>query len=160
MRRLDPREHAALGTYRMWHQKHPTKVFSMTFDFPELVGELGKALRIVYWSDKWEDKGGYFYEHDFDSRPPVFSSTDEGGVGTHRLLRTQSVHDEMQLPVLAEVHELSVDTKAGGVKTFAFKKPPVMCCTADKKTLVVLYKRDPILIRGGRMHVTERGIVN
>lgn len=163
MKRMDVSD-AALNAYRMWHQKHPTKVRQVTFDFPEQLPLLGTALRIVYWSDKWEDAGGYFYEHDFDSRPPCYGEhhnrSNPGRVhDTAKLLKTESVHDTMEFPILAEVQELSVDVPGEGVRTLQFRKPPLMLCTKDKRGVVVLHKR-PIVIRGGRMHVTERGIVN
>lgn len=152
-----------LGAYRMWHQKAPKEVQGTTYDFPEDISALGVAMRIVYWSDKWEADGkGYHYEHDFDSRPPVYgdmSSKSKRRVDTARLLCVDSVHEQMEFAVLAEVCELSVDVKGEGIKTFSFVRPPLMLCTADKKSLVLLHDK-PIVIRGGKMRVTERGIVN
>ena len=155
-----------VGAYRMWHQKHPTKAYEMTFNFPDVLPLLGTALRIVYWSDKWEKSGGYHYEHDFDSRPLCYGEHHLEGTEPEvfketakDLLKTTSVNEQMQFPVLGEVVEVSVDVPEEGVRTLQFRKPPFMLCTADMKGVVILHKR-PIIIRGSKMHVTERGIVN
>lgn len=152
--------------YRMWHQKHPKTVRQVTYDFPESIPVLGTALRIVYWSDKWEaDDDGYFYEHDFDSRPPVYGEFHKRGAGARHvdtakdLLKVPSVNSTMEFPILADAVELSIDVPGEGVRTLQFKRPPVMLCTKDRKALVILHER-PIVIRGSRMRVTERGIVN
>lgn len=152
-----------LGLYRMWHAKDPTKAFELTFDFPDVVGRLGRAARIVYWSDKWEAPGdGYHYEHDFDSAPPVYCESVDGSTSVEKLMGVRGLNDTQSAwPILAEVCELSVrldDTDK--IKTFRFKKPPLMLTSADKKTLCILYKKEPLFIRGGRMVVTARGIVN
>jgi len=154
-----------LGAYRMWHKKHPDQVRQMTYNFPEDIPLIGKALRIVYWSDKWEDKGGFHYEHDFDSSPPVYGEVHQDAdnvtklENTAKLLKVESVHEQMPFPILAEVCELSMDVDGEGIRTLSFKKPPLMLCTRDKKAIVILHRK-PIIVRGGRMHVTERGIVN
>jgi hypothetical protein len=152
-----------LGLYRMWHAKDPSKLIETTFDFPDVVGELGRAMRIIYWSDKWKENGsGDYYEHDFDSEPPVFcESSDYKERSVERLMQTPGLNEtKSEWPILAEVCELSVRLHEGNVKTFRFKKPPLLLCTPDKKCICILYKKEPIFIRGGRMKVTARGIVN
>jgi hypothetical protein len=156
-------DNRAVGLYRMWTKKNPGEVFAMDFNFPEVVGVLGKAMRIIYWSDKWEQDGdGFHYEHDFDSSPEVWcASADDRSRNIETLLRIRDVNDtESSWPVLGEVCELSLRLADGYVKNFRFKKPPVMTCSADQRCLCILYKREPIFIKGGRMKVTARGIVN
>jgi hypothetical protein len=150
----------------MWHQKDPTEAWTMTYDFPERLPFLGTALRIIYWSDKWEKPGeGYHYEHDFDSRPPAygdFRKSKSSSPTTHdtsKLLNVDRVDEQMAFPILAEVVELSLDVPGEGIRTLQFKKPPLMLCSKDKKALIILHDK-PIIVRGGRMRVTDRGIVN
>ncbi len=160
---LDLVDNKALGLYRMWNKKHPTRAFETTFNFPNEVGVLGNAMRIIYWSDKWQEDGeGDYYEHDFDSSPPVFCGSSEERVkNIDSILKVKNVNStQSSWAILAEVCELSLRLLDGGVKTFRFKKPPLMLSTADRKGLCILYRKEPIFIRGGRMRVTERGIVN
>lgn len=162
MRRIDVDQisNQTHGLYRMWNAKQPDEAFALDFNFPEYAGVLGNAMRIVYWSDKWDEDS--YYEHDFDTSPEVYcGSAEDGEKHIDDLTKIRDVNNvESEWPVLAEVCELSLRLLNNRVKTFKFKRPPVMTCTKDKKAVVILYKREPIIIRGGRMRVTARGIVN
>lgn len=165
MRRINPEDvpNQTHGLYRMWNARKADEAFATSFEFPQDMGVLGRAMRIIYWSDKWKTDGtGDYYEHDFDTSPEVYCESAEHGVKSiDALTKVKDINNrESGWPVLAEVMELSLERLEGGVKTYKFSKPPIMTCSSDKKSVIILYKREPIIIRGGRMRVTARGIVN
>lgn len=160
----------AASTYRMWHQKHPDRVDATDYHFPDRICPVGFADAIVYESDKWEADGDFYdYHHEFDSDPEVFMEGDVAPfapsrtVSTARLLRTPDVRDTSttSMPLLATVKTLVIKPFDGGPKhNLNFRNPPPLCCTTDKKTLVILSETmGPIIISGGRMVITDRGIV-
>jgi hypothetical protein len=173
-------KHSAAALYEMWHQKHPRNVIPKTYEFnpprrdapranpghegPGVMTAVGRAAEILYSSDKWEKNGDFWpYEHDFDSRPTVYANWGEGrGVQTTSLLQVRDLNDEWEMPLLAFVKSITYDDADGERRRLVFgKKGPVMTCSPDKKTLVILASRKtgPIFVRGGKMVVTERGIV-
>ncbi len=160
----------AAATYRMWHQKHPDAVDEQDYHFPERISPIGFADAIIYKSDKWEDDGDFYeYHHEFDSHPEVFMEGDVApfpasrAVSTARLLRVPDVRasTSTSMPLLATVQTLVIAPFDGGPKhNLHFRNPPPLCCTTDKKTLVILSDTmGPIIISGGKMVITERGIV-
>lgn len=163
----------AEDAWRMWHQKEPREVVEATYDFPEEVVPVGKAQRILYSSDKWEEDGDFYtYFHDFDSHPTVYAPSKSAWAkkrankGTRakpldvaHTLKMAHVDDELQLPLLAKTLELIIVDAEGKKQSRKFKGETPLCCTSDLKTLVVLASDGPIIIRGGQMVVTERGIV-
>lgn len=63
------------------------------------------------------------------------------------------------MPILAGVKELIVVDDRGDKRCIRFKTLPKLLLCHDKKGLLVLSgELGPIYIRGGKMHVTERGI--
>jgi hypothetical protein len=164
----------------MWHQKEVDAIDETTLHLPEKLRCIGTADEVLYQSDKWEQDGDFYpYQHDFSSAPSVFiadgavlgqrgakdgrdgpAASSRGGriVSTKTFLRLSSLHGQIAWPLLAFVEELSLRVPGQAEKlTLRFTRPPMMCC-ADKKTLVILHD-DLIVIRGGSMVVTERGIV-
>lgn len=165
MTSLEKQHAAAIRTFEMWHQKpYSGTERGPTYNLPEEVECVGRMVEILYWSDKWETDGKYYeYIHTFDSAPKVYANL--AGVGaaksTAQLLGLASVHGQIPVPVLATVlHLVYSDGKRN--TTLRFRSPPVMSCSADKKTLAVFpppSKGGPFLVRGGKMQVTKRGIV-
>lgn len=161
----------ATEAWRMWHQKEPREIIPTSFKFPKKMVPVGKADRILYRSDKWEDDGDFYtYYHDFDSRPTVYTTdkstlaairenNTEGQIDVADFLGMEHINAELSLPLLATTMELVVIGEDGKRRTKKFRPEPPLCCTADLKTLLILADDIPIIIRGGKMVVTERGIV-
>ncbi len=150
--------------WTMWHQKdEPRQLVEAEWDFPDFVFHAGQADTIVYSSDKWEDDGDFHdYVHDFDSRPSVYAYAGDGNErSVARLLGVRDLSGDMPLTVLAIVKEFIYTPLGHPRQCVRFADPPLLCTTNDKKTLVILSEeRGAIFVRGGTMHVTERGIVN
>lgn len=171
----DKRAAKAAKLYQMWHQKYPKGVLHQSFKWQDESAFLGHASDIVYYSDKWENDGdGFEYCHTFDSHPSIYTPVGraeadacfQSGVQlkeTTHLLRTHDLDGAMAWPILAVVYSLEfVHEDENGKKKkreIHYPKPPKMLCTPDRKTLIILDKQ-PLLIRGGQMVVTRRGIVN
>lgn len=159
----------AMDSYSMWHQKHPNEVLDITIAWPEEVYQCGRAEQILYRSDKWEDDNNFFmYDHVFDTRPFVYCQ--RGSVlepfanskrrSVRRLLRVNDLEkDPVPLPYLAKAVELTISLSDGTGQTLNLVAEPALCCTLDLKTLVICMENDILFINGGKMHVTERGIV-
>lgn len=154
----------ACRAFRLWHQKEPSEVFDTDYPLEEYdVFLAGTADEILYVSDKWEDDGRmYDYIHDFDSAPSVFTTEGYGDEeDPAELLRVPKVAKdaEASLPILAAVKRITIVRDDGSKHQIRFREPPMLCCSLDKKCLVILTEDvGPIYIRGGRMHVTARGI--
>lgn len=158
----------AKKNYTRWHQKNPKEVVEATYDFPETVVDVGRAVRIIYSSDKWEKDGdNHLYEHKFDSRPSVYTEA-KGGVRTNpgaievptkRLLSVDSFRQQLALPVLATVVELVYHDGSKERETSFGNRQPLLCAALDMRTLVIFDIPRPFFIKGGEMTVTERGIV-
>lgn len=161
----------ATDAWRMWHQKEPREIIPTSFKFPKKMVPVGKANRILYRSDKWEEDGDFYtYYHDFDSHPTVYTteksplakglrSNGEEKIDVADFLGMEHINAELSLPLLATTMELIITGEDGKKRTKKFRLEPPLCCTSDLKTLVILSDDIPIIIRGGKMVVTERGIV-
>lgn len=158
----------AEDSWRMWHQKEPREHHEVFYNFPTHVFRVGTAETITYRSDKWEDDGKFFdYVHEFDSHPEVFMLEDKRqnphakSVSVQKLLGTRDLKGELALPILAHTKELIISPDDAEVDhCIRFSDGPLLCCTTDHLTLVIFSdKKGPIFIRGGKMKVTERGIV-
>jgi hypothetical protein len=154
----------AADLYRLWHQKEAEEDIEV-LDLPLEAIEVfhaGRADSILYVSDKWEDDGNvYDYSHEFDSGPSVYMEDGEGDQGdVEELLQTAvSARAKAPFPVLAGVKELILVDDDGNKRVLRFKVTPMLLMTLDKRGLLILSKElGPIYIRGGKMHVTERGI--
>ena len=154
----------------MWHQKEPRELLTQPYELPEDVVGVGQAKRIYYSSDKWEEDGDFYtYYHDFDSHPTVYvpstwswakhTEEDAPTLDVVKTLNMRHVDDEVMLPMLAKTLELVVEFDEGEDKSRKFKGATPLCCARDLKTLVIFSTDGPVIIRGGKMVVTERGIV-
>ena len=159
--------------YKMWHQKDPHNAFTLKTgcrDDDAMVC-VGHAHNIVYRSGKWE-KGRKTndYIHHFDSKPKVWMvahlvgsedqvGTAEKDVGT--LMRAlQNGDGRYEVAELAAPISLGLDdgtTEGSDIKIHAGSK---VYGGVDRKTVIIF---DPhwklIVIKGGKMHFDERGIV-
>jgi hypothetical protein len=151
--------HAA-ENFRMWHQKNPRELLEAKFTFPKEVARVGRAVSICYVSDKWEDDGAFHdYVHGFDSGPGMYAADGDGPVkDTAKLLGSRTVNDTMSLTVLAYAFQVVVEVD-GEEHEVLFDPPVPMVCGKNKRVLILLDKQGPIFIMGGKMTVTERGIV-
>jgi len=165
------RRNEAAKIWRMWHQKEPREVIPTTYDFPKTVFSVGTADRILYSSDKWEDDGDFYtYYHDFESHPSIYTTSasplahkdtrrNSDVVNVYEALGMERKDSQVTLPLLAKTLELKYIGPDGKKKSYKFKGKPPMCCAYDLKTLVILAEDAPIIIQGGNMVITERGIV-
>lgn len=161
MKRLQKTLDSAARVYRMWHKKHAEEVIEAEYPLDEVdVFYAGIGDSILYSSDKWEEDGDFWdYIHEFDSGPSVFlAEGDDAPVDPRNLMRND-LDGELALPVLAFVKELIFVRDDGSKRSLRFRSPPIMSCSEDKKALVILTDNiGPIYVRGGKMHITERGI--
>jgi len=155
--------------WRMWHQKEPREVLDQEYELPSEVIPVGKAHKIFYSSDKWEEDGDFYtYYHDFDSHPTVYVSPTSSWakyaiqgkpLDVADTLEMASLDDQVRLPMLAKTLELIAIVGDGEEKNRRFRGHPPLCCTRDLRTIVVFAADGPVIVRGGKMVVTERGIV-
>lgn len=163
--------------YKMWHQKDPHNAFTLKTgcrDDDAMVC-VGRAHNIVYRSGKWE-KGRKTndYIHHFDSKPKVWmvariveaGSTPGDQIGGAEkavgdLMRAlQNGDGRYEVAELAAPISLGLDdgtTEGNDIKIHAGSK---VYGGVDRKTVIIF---DPhwklIVIKGGKMHFDERGIV-
>lgn len=168
--RKNPRKDAE-DVYRMWHRKEPRNRFVVSGGCSEDDGMLcvGQAHNIVYRSGKWE-KGRKTndYIHHFDSKPSVYMltkklpasarSNPDKTVGD---LVSGAINENGQVEVaeLATPLSFGLDDGEDGADIQINRGAKVYGCV-DQKTVII---HDPkwklIIIKGGRMHFDERGIV-
>jgi hypothetical protein len=156
----------------MWNDKaEPRREFTKAV---KLLSEpafvcVGKAEEILYASDKWERDGDlHDYVHTFESHPGVYipqsTAGDEDVIGrpkkTLSLLGLRSARAQLSVAQLAKVRDFTFTDKAGDLVEIALGRGAIILSTPDKKCLIILAKNGPVLVRGGKMKVTARGIVN
>jgi len=161
----------ARATWRMWHQKeNPKREYKKSERLLDeaFFAPVGKAHEILYSSDKWERDGDqHDYIHEFESHPTVYIpdsyASDEEVVGTPKktlsVLGLRVKPPRLVVPELAKVREFSYVDSAGELVEVRLGKGAIMGSSPDKKTLIILSKNGPVLVRGGQMRVTARGIV-
>lgn len=159
------------ATWKMWHDKeNPKREYTRK---EKLLSEkhfvpIGKAHEILYSSDKWEKDGdAYDYIHEFESHPLVFIPAsrvrEDEAIGAPRkttsVLGLRSPKKSLVVVELAKVKTLTYYDADGELVEIQGLKSAVLASSPDKKTLLILAKKGPILVRGGQMKVTSRGIV-
>lgn len=162
----------AEATYTMWHKKDPNHVIVIDTkcDSDDNMVCVGRAHDIVYRSGKWE-KGRKTndYVHTFDSKPRVYMldhvASDgfktSGGRSVESLLSKARNSDglfavaELALPL-----SFTLDDGTTEGVDIAIHAGSRVYGAIDKKTIII---SDPswklVIIRGGKMHFDERGIV-
>lgn len=168
--RKNPRKNGE-DVYRMWHRKEPHNKFVISGGCSEddEMMCVGKAHNIVYRSGKWE-KGRKTndYIHHFDSRPSVYMLTKKLPASARAnpdkrvgdLLSGATNEDgQVEVAELAAPLSFGLDDGDEGADIQINKGAKVYGCV-DQKTVII---HDPkwklIIIKGGRMHFDERGIV-
>lgn len=159
----------AVDAYSMWHQKPHKKVKELSVEWPKTIHCFGRAEQIIYKSDKWEkDNDFYTYDHIFDSRPNVYCGPDSSffqfaETKSRKLAPLLSVKDlekdTIAAPYLAKTLEFTFCAHDGSYKRITFNNSPSLCCTVDKKTLIICSTDGFLFVHGGAMRVTSRGIV-
>lgn len=147
--------------YEMWHEKGVRQVQEKKFTFPKELFRAGRAVEIVYSSDKWEKDGDNFdYSHSYGSGVSVYRAKPKVGAArdTCKLLHVDDLNGTIPMVQLAYVKELVVEND-GERWPLVFARPPMLVTLLDLRTLVILH-RDPIFIRGGKMVVRAPGITN
>ncbi len=150
---------ALSNQYADWHQKPVKRFVEKQFTFPQNVFCAGRAVSIVYSSDKWEKDGDAFtYVHDFSSGPSLYRTTPKTGAGkdTRKLLGVDDLNGLIPMVQLAHVLEIVVENSHKRW-TIAFASRTPLMSLLDRKTLVILH-RQPIFIKGGKMSVRAPGI--
>lgn len=161
----------AAELYKMWHDKAPTGAHVVPFEFPERVMPIGKAVSIVYHSDKWETDGeGYNYKHDFDSRPTVYAPASSRlpvrmnpTVPTGEIIKGD-INGTVAMPMLALVYQFVYEDDNNKKNILLFDEAqPLMCMTEDAKGLVMFLfdgkHNIPLFVRGGEMYINSHGII-
>ncbi len=154
--------------YKMWHAKEPNKVVRKKVRAlnEKYACPVGTGVQILYKSAKWETKN-FEYVHDFGTPKVYFleSQTRAGeAVGKKRTVnglvcaKTKSSAPEMAL--LGTVDELTYKDNTGEIVSISGIRGAKLLGCPDNKGLLILSKRGPIFIRGGKMRVTARGIVD
>ena len=155
--------------YRMWHDKEPRFVDRLKVP---LLSEthfccIGKATEITYTSDKWEKRGNQFpYLHDFESRPKVYlaekhvSDDEQMGrpVKTSSLLGSGIREGTLVVAFLATAKDFTLLDRDNNETELKLGSGAKMYTTPDKKTLLIITQSGPVIVRGGQMRVTSRGI--
>ena len=156
----------SVKNYELWHQKHPDRVVRMSnkhLDEKDFC-TIGRAVQIIYKSDKWEEDGNVFtYDHDFSSAPSVYcpaSHVDIVGGYRHRNNLLGHAHtNPFPATMLAHVVSLDVMDAEGEIFALTGVSKARLLCTPDRKALIIPTRSTVFIIRGGKMRVTERGIV-
>jgi hypothetical protein len=161
----------ARKTWSMWHKKdepRSERTLSVKLLDEKHFVPIGKAEEILYASDKWEKDGDvHDYVHDFESHPKVFipssKARDGEAIGapksTLSLLGVKARPNPLPAPQLATVQALSYRDANGDLVDVAVGRGAKLLSTPDKKGLIIVTSSGPILVRGGQMRVTARGIV-
>lgn len=162
-----PHFDTAVENHEMWHKKDVAAAYRKNVSFPPKMVCVGHAEEIVYLSDKWEKHADFYsYVHGFDSHPEVYADASRfdgtKAKSTAKLLGVKSVgaNDRLATPILARVAEFIFVARDGNKHVLQFDFPPLMLCSPDKVGLLILSDQmGPIVVRGGQMEITARGIV-
>lgn len=157
----------AVKNHEMWHQKEVDTAYTKNVPFPSNMVCIGHAEEIVYLSDKWEDHANFYtYVHTFDSHPEVYADARNfhgaKTKSTSKLLgvRGTGANDKLATPILARVSEFTYVDHDGKSHVMRFDFPPLMLCSPDTEGLIIASDVvGPLVVRGGQMEITERGIV-
>lgn len=156
----------AIKNHALWHSRESDGVVrrsSAALDATRFCA-VGVAVNIVYESDKWYGKNEkkYFYDHDFDSRPKVYSPCKCRDGGCRSITRSSLLGvSDNSVPVteLGTVDTFTMDVD-GETEHLEFKGKTYLYSTPDLKALVIPSGKDVLVVRGSKMRVTSRGIVN
>lgn len=158
----------ARKNYQLWHTREPDAVASRQSKGLDAKAfcKIGRAVNILYESDKWEQKGKkrHLYDHDFDSHPAVYAPCrcapgSCSSVTRSRLLGSGHPAGKAVLTELGTVETFTVETLEGETDHFEFSRKVYLYSTPDLRAIVMPFGSDVFVVRGGEMKVTARGIV-
>lgn len=152
---------AAIEKFREFHDAEPTKVseFDARFKIPATIVRAGRAINVMYRSNKWNERADYIHAHD-------------AGVYVHVPASRRLEGRVIQVP--AWIRNVTALTKLGLCLGFSFavrgedieaqvSTPlPELYCTPDGRALLVVAGKRTIeaIIWGGNLGVESRGIVH
>lgn len=159
--------------FEMWHKKEPRRagVLDTGCDGTDRMVCVGQANDIVYVSGKWEKgRKTNAYCHTFDSKPKVWMLahlveplTNPGSPGrdVESLLKSaRNADGQFAVAELARPESFSLGGEGGEAEEIAIHSGAKLYGAVDKKTVIIT---DPhwrlIVVKGGKMHFDERGIV-
>jgi hypothetical protein len=168
----EPDSAKAEKVFKLWHKKNPNNVSILRpgCDGDDEMVCVGNAHNIVYRSGKWE-KGRKTndYVHHFDSKPKVWmlkhlvdaGMASSGERTVESLLRAAKNADgQFAVAELATPISFGLDDGTSEGTDIAIHTGSRVYGAVDKKTVIIT---DPhwglIVVRGGKMHFDERGIV-
>jgi len=156
----------AVDDYHSWHQKDPDKVLVADgVKLPESLYAVGRSRELEYASDKWEDDGArYLYGHDSDSGPTVYCAKKYPWAGkstsTAALLAVRNLEEPITLPILGVATYIIYDDTRNRSHKLVFQDEAVMCGALDRAAVVILTNAGPVVIRGGKLSISWRGIIH
>lgn len=160
----------AEGIYKMWHAKDANKAYKKSVaalsKYPNAY-PIGIGHEIEYLSAKWEDRE-HLYIHDFD-KPKIYllENMVQEGEAIGKAVSVKSLLGVRKIPAgglpvvqLGKCVSLSYKDADKEICDFTHMNNALLLSTLDKKALLILSKKGPILVRGGTMRVTARGVVD
>jgi hypothetical protein len=156
--------------YETFHARPPRKVgaFPASFELPDDVLVVGKAVHVAYRSDKRDPETGVIpakpieYIHEHEAGVVVGLCQDDGQGGSVRRVPS-SILNVDSLVLLGQCLEFKWRTPGGEDVTAEGRRPmPLLYATPSGKALVVANhdKRRPLaIIWGGKLRIEWRGIV-
>jgi hypothetical protein len=155
--------------YETFHAREPRRVgaFPRSFELPDQVLVVGKAIHVAYRSDKRDPETGVIpprpidYIHEHEAGVVVGLCEDEGYPGTVRALPGK-IRDVDALVFLGQCLEFKWKGRDEEVLAEGRRPMPLLFSTPSGKALVVVThdKRRPMaVIWGGKLRIEWRGIV-
>ncbi len=176
------------ANHRMWHQRDPDQEYRLKVNYPDEMMEIGEAKECLYWSNKWKRRcvdcsaicevkvcrcggdtieavGVYeLFRHKHTDPVVYVARTQKHGIytDTARLLGVRDFRGRIPIAELGFCDEITWRRPDGRMESQHFgKRSAVLLGTENRKTLVIVSKRGQcFMIAGGRMRITEWGIVH
>lgn len=156
---------AAIGKYKEFWQKEPTKVgdFPKTFKIPKSVELLGPGKHVLYSSLKKDPetlknpRTPLDYIHEHDAGVHIYDATRSGDVKVPEFI----THAQALVCLGECIGFAFVDGDDEFIEAEATDPLPDLYCTVDGRALLVIQSRRKVLamIWGGGLGVEARGIV-
>ena len=159
------REDKAIELYEDFYARNWSEIFELDYTWPEQAVEMGEATAIAYSSDKWNEGKWVDYIHHHKSPLPKLYGQPKAGEASVKLKTPSGM-----LAILGYALELEYKAKDGKIYHIDWERTPSgskrkrsdlpLLASARKGLLVVIPKsgKDTLVIKGGKMHVTSRGI--
>ena len=146
----------AVDLYRQFHDKEPHRVSELPADIrlPEKLGDVGRAILIVYRSAKWSADGHQQnYIHSFESNVRFCEPWRRG----QRAIETR--HWPRELVALGDFIDGVVERSGSYMRPIVLRGTK-LAATSDGKRLLLLHPDAGIMaaLVGGKQRVTTSGI--